>query len=307
MNKILTVTANPAIDRVYFVDGFQMGEVHRPLRSSVTAGGKGLNVSRVSRTLGAEVIATGFLGGYAGNFMRDEISKLDIYDGFTQIKGETRTNVNISDINGISGELLESGPTIEKDEVDRFLESFGEYIRECDIVTVSGSLPKGLDSSFYVELLRFARENGKKVIMDTSGRALTEILPHKPYMVKPNKDEIAQLTLSEFAAKDALDALKTMGVEVPLISMGGKGALALVDGAYYRFTGPKVEVVNSVGSGDSMVAGIAVGIARNMPLLEAISLGMAAGISNTQFPGTGFVSAQMVNDYLSQIQVKELL
>ena len=192
MNKILTVTANPAIDRVYFVDDFIMGEVRRPLKTVFTAGGKGLNVSRVANLLGAEVIATGFAGGYTGSFITAEIEKSGIQQRFTQIKGETRICINITDKAGASGEILEKGPVITDDEEKAFFDSFMVNIKDCDVITVSGSLPEGLTADFYTEIAKIAVKNNKKVIFDTSGKTLKDIIKSKPYMIKPNKDEFLQ-------------------------------------------------------------------------------------------------------------------
>lgn len=307
MNKILTVTANPAIDRVYFVDDFIMGEVRRPLKTVFTAGGKGLNVSRVASLLGSEVITTGFVGGYTGDFIKSEINKIGIFESFTDIKGETRMCINITDKTGASAEILEKGPVITHDEEKAFFDSFKVSIKDCDVITVSGSLPEGLTADFYTEIAKNAVKNNKKVIFDTSGKTLKDIIKSKPYMIKPNKDEFLQLTgIKNFKSEEALLALKEMGVEIPLISLGKDGAVAMIEGKFYRFAVPSVKVVNTVGSGDSTVAGIATGISRGMSILDSIRLGMAAGISNTQFESTGMVSTKAVKEFYKTIAITEL-
>lgn len=304
MNKILTVTANPAIDRVYFVDDFIMGEVRRPVKTVFTAGGKGLNVSRVASLLGAEVIATGFVGGYTGGFIKSEINKTEIYEKFTDIKSETRICINITDKSGASGEILEKGPVITKEDEKKFFDIFNANVNHCDVITVSGSLPEGLTSNFYTEIAKIAVKNNKKVIFDTSGKTLEDIIKSKPYMIKPNKNEFLKLTgIKTFEEKEALLILKEMGVEVPFISLGKEGAVAMIGDNFYRFSVPSVKVVNTVGSGDSTVAGIATGISKGMTILDSIQLGMAAGISNTQFESTGIVSTEAVKDFYKRIMV----
>lgn len=308
MHKILTVTANPAIDRVYFVEDFKIGDVHRPLKSVFSAGGKGINVSRVCTLLDAKVMATGFAGGYTGEFIRSEIKKIGIDDCFTQIEGETRSCVNISDKNGVSSEILESGPTISDQEKENFIKSFENCISDCGVITVSGSLPQGLTSDFYCTIARLARNNNKKVIFDTSGKSLEAVITEKPYMVKPNKDEFLKLTgWTDFEPRKALVALKNMGVEIPFVSLGKDGAVAMIDEKCYKFSVPEVHAVNTVGSGDSTVAGIATGIVRGMPIGDAIRLGMASGISNTLFEKTGFISQESVEQYYKKITVRLLL
>ena len=304
MNRILTVTANPAIDRVYFVDDFVMGEVRRPRKTVFTPGGKGLNVSRVASLLGADVTAMGFAGGYTGDFIKAEIRKTGISEKFTDIQGETRICVNITDKTGASGEILEKGPSVTADEEKMFLDSFRNNIKECDVITVSGSLPEGLTTDFYGKIAAISAQENKKTIFDTSGKALTEIVKAKPYMKKPNKDEFLQFTGQErFEAKKALLILKELGVEVPFISLGKDGAVAMIDGRFCRFSVPVVKVINSVGSGDSTVAGIATGISRKMSLCDSIRLGMAAGISNTQFESTGVISKKQVEELYNSIEV----
>lgn len=307
---ILTITANPAIDKVYFVDEFVMGNVYRPHKLTVSAGGKGLNVSRVARILGEEVTAMGFLGGSSGNYIQNEISKLGILTNFTPISGETRTCINISDRLGCSGELLEEGPTITEIEKDAFFTQFNSTINACDIVCISGSLAKGLDSSFYSKLIKLCNIKNIPVIIDTSGATLSKIIDENPFMVKPNCDEAQQLTgiypKTTNDVKTFLRFLKEKGVTVPFVSLGKNGSATLINDKYYHFKIPSVTVVNSVGSGDSTVAGIAVGICRNLPIIDAIRLGMASGIANTQFQQTGLVTTDLVEKFYKQIDVVEL-
>lgn len=304
---ILTVTANPAIDKAYFVDSFTMGQVHRPLRVSATAGGKGLNVARVAHILGTPTTAMGFIGGGAGEFIRRETEKLGITPAFTPIRGgETRTCINIADRNGLSGELLEPGPPVTEEEKQAFLEQFLTQLKTCRMVCVSGSLPKGLDASFYCQLVQLARAKDRKIIVDTSGSALQAVMEAGPYMIKPNAQELMQLlglrSLSLRDIRRGLEMLRQRGISVPLVTMGGDGAYALVDGEMYHFTGPQVTVRSAVGSGDSTVAGIAVGLCSGMTVTDAIRLGLAAGTCNTQYDETGMVDPEMVSRLFTQIQ-----
>lgn len=307
---ILTVTANPAIDRVYFIEGFEIGKVHRADKIASSAGGKGLNVARVAHLIGRETAAMGFVGGYTGEFIKSEIEKQGIKNLFTDIADQTRTCINISDENGASGEILEAGPEISEEEKNRFINEYSAYIEQYDIICVSGSLPRGLTSDFYAELSRIAKEKGKKIIIDTSGKTLEDILCAKPYMVKPNQDEVAVLMNKEIATdddiKEALSYLKAKGVEVPLLSLGKDGAAAMIDGACYKFLTQPVKVVNAVGSGDSTVAGIASGLDMGYSLEDSIKLGMATGTANTQFEQTGMVTKELVDKFFAQIKVKRI-
>lgn len=306
---ILTVTLNPAIDRVYFLDEFTMGNVYRTQRFTYTAGGKGLNVARVAHLVGCDTAAMGFAGGYSGEFIKSEIEKQGIRNLFTDIAGETRTCLNISDANGISGEILEPGPEITSEEKNRFIKEYYSIVEDYKIICVSGSLPQALNSDFYIELINIAREKGKKIIIDTSGNTLKDILSAKPFMVKPNKEEISALMNKEIDTdchiKDALRYLSDKGVEVPLISLGKNGSAAMINKKYFRFIPPFVKAVNAVGSGDSSVAGIAAGLDMGYNITDAVKLGMAAGTANTQFEQTGMVTKELVDKFYSLIEVKE--
>ena len=307
---ILTVTANPTIDRVYVIEDFEIGKVMRCEKVSRSAGGKGINVSRVCQILGRETAAMGFVGGYTGEFIKSEVEKQGIKNLFTEISGETRTCVNISDKSGKSGEILETGPEVTKEEKDKFIAEFTENIKGYDIICVSGSMPRGLDCEFYKELVKIAKGQDKKIIVDTSGKALEEILSAKPYMVKPNNDELSALMNKEIKTdsdiKEALFFLYEKGIEVPFISLGKDGAAAMVDGACYKFSTPEVEVVNAVGSGDSAVAGVCAGLDMGYSIIDAIKLGMASGTANTQFAQTGIVTKELVNAYFKNIKVTEI-
>jgi len=307
---VLTVTANPTIDRVYIIEDFEIGKVMRCDKVSRSAGGKGINVARVCHILGRDTAAMGFVGGYTGEFIKSEVEKQGIKNLFTEISGETRTCVNVSDKRGKSGEILEAGPEVTKEEKDRFIAEFTENIKDYDIICVSGSMPRGLDISFYKELVKISKQQGKKIIVDTSGRALEEIIDEKPYMVKPNNDELAALMNKEIKTdaeiKEALLFLLGKGIEVPFISLGKDGAAAMVDGVCYKFSTPQVEVVNAVGSGDSAVAGVCTGLDMGYSVIDSIKLGMASGTANTQFQQTGIVTKEMVDDYFKLISVREL-
>ena len=307
---ILTITANPTVDRVYFVDKFQMGEVHRPERMVCSAGGKGLNVARVAHIMGEETVAMGFVGGFNGEYIKSELQKTGIETDFTQVQGETRICVNISDKKGLSGEILEKGPSVTKEQIEEFLISFENRIENCDIICASGSLPQGAHSSFYGEIIRIAKEHKKKAIIDASGKVLEDVIKAKPYMIKPNRYELSLLMKKEIQSiedvKEALIFLRDSNVELPLITLGKDGAMAYIDGEFYKFNSPDVKVKNTVGSGDSTVAGIATGLRRSMSIIDSIKLGMASGTANTQFEETGMVSWELVEKYYKEIKIERM-
>ncbi len=288
MGKILAVNLNAAIDKVYAVDDFKVGGVFRPRDMTATAGGKGLNVARVSHLLGESVVATGFLGGGNGQFIAQKIRESGISAEFMQISGESRICIAVMDQkNNNSTEVLEAGPTITPSECENFIKHYRQLLSDCTVVTASGSLPKGVPPNFYRKLIVEAKNQNIPFILDTSGAALAEGIGGMPYMIKPNQEEAGKhLSLDFVTLKDqaaAIQQLRQKGIELPCITLGKNGCIAGLAAGVYHFYGPAIEVLNTVGSGDSFVAGCAVGIARNMPPVETIRLGMASGMANTQF------------------------
>ena len=172
-------------------------------------------------------------------------------------------------------------------------------------------MPQGIDESFYAEVIRLCKEEGKKVIADASEKVLGKIIDEKSFMIKPNRYELSVLMGKEISSRDdikeALLFMKNKGIELPLITLGKDGAMAYIGERFYKFNSPCVEVKNAVGSGDSSVAGIAVGLSRGMNALDAIRLGMASGTANTQFEETGFVSCELVEKYYKEITVETIV
>ena len=204
---ILTVTMNPSIDTRYQLDKLVIDDVNR-VTPEKTAGGKGLNVSRVLLQLGDDVLATGLLGGHMGAYMAELMDADGVKNDFVPIAGETRICLNILH-EGNQTELLESGPQIAPAELEAFTAKFAELAAKADVVTLSGSLPRGVDAGYYAELVKIAEEAGAKVLLDTSGASLEAALESdaKPELVKPNLTEINGLLGTSFTTDD-VDALR---------------------------------------------------------------------------------------------------
>ena len=309
---ILTVTMNPSVDKIYFVDDFKIGDVRRCNNYISSAGGKGLNVARVAKQIGEEVAVAGFLGGSNGQFIKREIEKLGLINRFTEIDDDTRICINISDkVNNRSSEVLEPGPIITPDKCESFINSFAKMIEDVDIVTLCGSLPKGLDVDFYSRLIDICNKQGKQVLLDTSGEAFKNGVKANPYMVKPNEEEIHAVYNGDVTTEDgiieALKFFKKSGVVFPIVSLGKKGSLAAYGNSIFKVSIPPVNTVNTVGSGDSFIAGFAAGMARKYTAKDVIKLATACGSANTQYAQTGYVERKTVNDFFSNVKVKEYI
>lgn len=308
---ILTVTLNPAVDKVYEVESFAVGDVFRPKDMWATAGGKGLNVSRVATILGEKVRATGFLGGSNGAFIRNEIKKQGIEDAFVEISGETRICIAINDpIANTSTEILEPGPVITAQEQEKFLKRFRQLVKEADIVTISGSLPKGVDIDFYGKLIDISREFGKRVLLDTSGESLLKSLEFTPFMIKPNETELEAIADKKISTEQ--DILETaikihqMGIQLVCVTLGGNGCIAVTEEGAFRLNAPSIETVSTVGSGDSFLAGCAVALIQNQPIETVLKTAMACGMANTQFARTGYVSRELVDKFYKMVIINHL-
>lgn len=307
---ILTVTLNPAIDISYRLDELDLNTVNRVSEVSKTAGGKGLNVSRVLALSGERVIATGFYGGPLASQIHQELDALEIKDGFVEIAGKTRNNIAILHQKQQT-EILEAGPAITLDEVERFLEYFSEVTTGVSVVSISGSLPKGVPTDFYTQLIERASHAGAKVILDSSGEAFSKALKAKPHIIKPNHEEIADLlgvekTHNQELLKGYLENPLFDDISLIMLSLGSQGALVKADGDFYFAQIPKVNAKNAVGSGDSTVAGLAAGLLRGYEYIPLIKHAMTLGVLNALQEQTGFINMTDYDEIYSQVNVEKL-
>lgn len=310
---IVTVTMNPSIDVSYPLTSFKLDTVNRVAKVSKTAGGKGLNVTRVLHELGGEVIATGVIGGHHGAFIMEQLDMEGISHRFSPIKEESRNSIAILH-EGKQTEILESGPTVSAAEQSDFLELFKDLLSGADCLTISGSLAKGFPSDFYQTLLNLAGQVGVKALVDTSGETLKQSLlsEQKPYLIKPNAEEIQEL-LGQRVSLEDLSAFKAAlrnelftGVEWVIVSLGAQGAVVKHQQDIYRVSIPKITAVNPVGSGDATLAGLAYGISRQDDPETTIKTAMTTGILNTLEKKTGHINRDNFEQYFSQIQVEKI-
>lgn len=311
---ILTVTMNPSIDMSYPMESLNIDTVNRVQNVSKVAGGKGLNVSRVLHQMGEDLIATGLLGGHFGEFIKSELDRQEVKHDFSSVDGQTRNSIAILHDNGKQTEILESGPTVSETEADAFLKKFDKLLEQCELVTMSGSLPSGLDQSFYSLLIEKANKKGVKVLLDTSGNTLIKSIEskNKPFLIKPNEEEITALIHDELNLED-IDSVKHQlshevfsGIEWIIISMGALGAIAKHHDTFYRVNIPKIKVVNPVGSGDSTIAGFAMGISHDHDPEIILKTGMTTGMLNTMEAMTGCVDPDKFDEYFSQVSVEKI-
>ena len=308
---ITTVTMNTSIDKAYFMDHeIENGTVMRVSRCRNSAGGKGLNVARAVKLCGEKVQATGLTGGFNGKYLESLLEKDEVQYQFLHIAGETRCCINILDECYGSTEYLEPGCEVAAEEEDRFLQRFPEIIQKSNIITISGSIPRGISKDIYAKMISKAKEMGKKVILDTSGELLKEGIKAKPTVVKPNQDEIELLYEVEIhTIEDVIKYARKIyeqGIPYVVISLGGEGALMVCEEGVFQGKPPKLEVVNTVGCGDSMVGGLAVALERNYTSQEALKFAVAVASANALSPNTGDFKPEIYEKILSEVTVKRL-
>jgi len=288
---IVTVTLNAAVDKAYVIEELKKGEVMRVIRCTNTPGGKGLNVARVIKSCGEEVLATGFLGGHTGAYVKDMLDEQQVPNDFFYTSGETRACINILESDGTSTELLEPGEPVDQEAVDGFIRKYEQIIASSNVVTMSGSVSAGVDTDIYARLIEMAKAKGKKVILDTSGVLLKNGVQAGPTMIKPNRDEIEALlgikVQNRLEVIEGAKKLQSMGIDFVVVSLGAEGALVVTKDAVYHGQPPKIKTVNTVGSGDSMVAAFAVGLERGYEVEEMLRYAVAVSAANTLTMATG--------------------
>ncbi|HFI0400981.1 TPA: tagatose-6-phosphate kinase [Streptococcus suis] len=309
---ILTITLNPSVDIAYQLDTFHLDTVNRVEKVQKTAGGKGLNVTRVLKQIGEDVVATGFIGGEIGSYVKKQLTRNDIKNSFVEIGNETRNCIAILH-DGQQTEILEQGPTIQEHEALNFIEHLEIILNNVDVVAISGSLPKGLASNYYVKVIELCKKCGVAVVLDCSGEALKKVLEsqQKPTVIKPNTEELSQLIGKDVTddvqeLKAVLSGQLFQGIEWIVVSLGAKGAFAKHKDKFYRVKIPKINVVNPVGSGDSTVAGIAASLVHALPDVELLKNANVLGMLNAQEEQTGYVNLEHSEVLYSQIEVEEV-
>ncbi len=292
---IVTVTLNAAIDRTLTVPNFQRGQRHRASQGLTLAGGKGINIARALKQLGAPVVATGLAGGRTGTRVIEELTSEAILNDFVRIAGESRTSTAVVDPTGASyTEINEWGPQVEQAELEMLLEKIHYLARDADVVVFAGSLPRDVGDDFYAAAIRDLNRRQVQTVLDAEGESLRLGIEAEPFLVSPNQREAEGLVGQEFHEEDdfvlALDSLTEMGGRNVLITHES-GCFALVREERsvhrYRAVAPRVETVSPVGSGDVLLAGFLVARLEGRTAEEALRSAVAAGAAATLELGAG--------------------
>lgn len=278
---ILTVSCNPAIDKTYNTSNVMIGQINRMRDLVSIPGGKAVNVTKVLRQFDAHVTATGFVGGYTGDFIEEELRNMGVNTSFTAIRGLTRSNMNIIGDDGYVTEILEPGPKILSFEREDFMDRFRELVKISEYVVLSGSLTEGLPEDFYAKLIKICNEHGAKAFLDASGEPLKRGIEAVPYCIKPNRRELEyavgkKLSTEAEIIQAAYEYIKA-GVVKVVVSMGDKGLLQITKTKVIKAVPPRIKKVNTVGCGDCVVAAMILGMLQGLD--DEDTMKFAAGVS----------------------------
>ena len=277
---IYTVTFNPSLDYIVNVSGFTCGRVNRTREEKIFPGGKGINVSMVLKNLGYENTALGFYAGFTGNELQRLVEEKGICADFIPVaEGMSRINVKIrgdeeSEING-------QGPAILNDDIEKLYEKL-EKLRDGDILVMAGSIPDVMPQTIYMDIMKYLADRNLKIVVDATKDLLVNVLQYHPFLIKPNNHELGEIFGVTFKERSEVipyaKKLQKMGAKNVLISMAGDGAVLVAeDGNVYESEAPKGKVVNSVGAGDSMVAGFLAGYLQSGSYQDAFHMGVCTG------------------------------
>lgn len=277
---IYTVTFNPSLDYIVSVDNFTCGIVNRTTDEIIFPGGKGINVSMVLKNLGFENTALGFLAGFTGNRIQDLLEEKGVRADFISVeKGISRINVKLrsneeTEING-------QGPAIAEADIKKLYEKL-DTLSDGDILVLAGSIPDVMPGSMYMDIMRHLQNKDLKIVVDATKDLLVNVLQYHPFLIKPNNHELGEIFGVKIESKaDVITYAKKMqekGARNVLVSMAGDGAVLVAeDGGIFQSEAPEGKVVNSVGAGDSMVAGFIAGYLENGSYEKAFQMGVCTG------------------------------
>ncbi|MBF6625691.1 1-phosphofructokinase [Tuanshanicoccus lijuaniae] len=302
---IYTVTLNPSIDYIVKIDSLTMGAVNRMDEDFKYPGGKGINVSRILKRLDIPTKATGFIGGFTGQFILDSLAQEGVETEFVTVSTDSRINIKLkseeeTEINGV-------GPTISDDQLQT-LETILSCTTKDDIVVFAGSAPFNLTNKIYQELIPIAKQNGAAIVCDFEGQTLVDSLVHQPLLVKPNHHELAAIYNVTLNTIDDIvsygEKLLAQGAQHAIVSMAGDGALLITKAGNYFAKPIKGNVKNSVGAGDSMVAGFTGAMSQTGDALEAFKWGVACG-SATAF-SEDLAETSFIKQLYQQVEVEKV-
>lgn len=307
---LLTLTLNPSVDHSVTVERWCKGRTNRPLDFWRDPGGKGINVSRVIHRLGGQTLALGLVGGPTGELVREALVREGVPCDLTPVSGDTRLNTIITDLTDETQTRLNlPGPEVSADELEALYQRL-DAIPNPAFLILGGSLPRGVPDAIYENLVNAFRARGVRTLLDADGEPLRRGVAARPFLIKPNEYEVAELVgerprnLEEYI--EAATRLAGQAAEIVVLSLGEQGAVAATGQHVLRARAPHVEPMSAVGAGDSMVGAMALSLSRGELLEDALRWGTAAGAAAVITPGTELCRPEDVHRLLKEVRVEQV-
>ncbi|WP_273341068.1 1-phosphofructokinase [Alloiococcus otitis] len=301
-----TVTFNPAVDLFIQADEIKLGQLNRINQETFIPGGKGINISVLLKNLGVESVATGFIGGFTGDYIESSLKDWGIASHFIDLGQPSRVNIKLND--GRETEINGPGPQVSPDYFDQLTRYFKDHLRPADLVFLSGNIAPGMTKDHYQTMADLVKKAGSQLVVDTNTDLLTASLAYQPFLIKPNIHELGDIFAVQLkTGAEALPyakKLQELGARHILLSMGSDGALLLKeDGQVLRAQSPQGQVVNPSGAGDSMLAGFIASLWDEKDYRQALAFATACGAA-TAF-SSGIASQALVQSLVDQITIQE--
>ena len=305
---IVTLTINPAIDRILSVDRLAFEDRAYITSSRESAGGRGINASHVIHSFGADTLAVLTSGGDSGKRLETHLSDCGYPIAVVPVENEIRTNLTITDQHGLTVNLNEKGPTLAKTEVARIERVVKDALAHASWLMVSGSLPPGVPSSFYARIVTMARQTKVKTLLHASGEALREGIEAKPTVVTPNQQEaervLGRMLLTRTHYLEAAARLRTMGPESVVLSLGSRGAVGAFADGILEALPPRIDAVCPIGAGDALAATYVWAMRRKPNPADAMRWAVAAGTASARLPGMSFASLEQTREMYKQVEIR---
>lgn len=305
---IVTLTINPAIDRNVSADKLVFEDRGYILATSESAGGRGINASRVIHSFGGKTVAIATSGGTAGRRFEELLGQSTFPVEVVRISQEMRTNLTISDKHGLTVKLNELGPAINQKELDEIEKTVATKLDSATWLMLCGSLPPGVSEDFYRRLIEVAKKRKVKTLLDTDGDALLQGIEGHPTTVAPNQQEAERLlnralvTRSHFF--EAAERLHAMGTDMVLLSLGSRGAVGRDASGLYEVVPPRIDAVCPIGAGDAMAAAFVWALEKNSNFQDAVRWGVAAGTASAKLPGLTFATLEQTRDVYKRVEIR---
>jgi 1-phosphofructokinase family hexose kinase len=306
---ILTLTINPAVDRIITADRLVFEDRGYILDRSEAAGGRGINASQVVHSFGGKTVAVLTAGGPAGERIEKLLGTLGFSSDIVHVRAETRTNLTISDKQGLTVKLNERGAPLEASELKEIKKKVEGRLPKTQWLMICGSIQPGVPPHYYCEIIEMAKSHGVKTLLDTDGEALQHALEAKPTVIMPNQHEAERLLSRALITRgqclEAVDVMQAMGPENVILSLGARGAIGSSPEGVFEALPPRIEALCPIGAGDALGAAFAWSMEKKKSFSEALRWGVATGTAAAKLPGLSFPTFNDARTIYKQVELRQ--